>query len=282
MTDRLIDVVRSAIDRGEDALVFAGRRGEALRLRCKDCGWIPTCAKDGTPLATRAGELVCRLCGTTSSIPDECASCRGMLSERGWGHERIARELDRADLGAPVVRIVAGEVPAERPRPAVIVGTLAAAHAIGVAGSICVADLDQLLYRPDFRASEVALQTLYELAGVLQPGGRFLVQTREADHAIVQAFVRQSYKFFFDQEIAARKETGYPPFGAVVRVETDALDDLRAALDGCGDVIGSLQRRGKPLALVRGPSLEPMLEPLRAFSDAHPRSKIDVDPVDVV
>jgi len=281
VTDRLIDVVRSAIDRGEDALVFAGRRGEALRIRCRDCGWTPVCATDGTPMQTRAGELVCRVCGRVSAVPDECASCGGMLSERGWGHERIARELDRAGLSAPIVRIVAGEVPSSRPRPAVIVGTLAAAHAIGRAGSICVADLDQLLMRPDFRASEHALQTLHELAAVLGPGGRFLVQTREPDHHAVQAFVRQSYKFFFEREIAARKETGYPPFGAIVRVETDAVDDLRAALGGEAEVIGSVQRRGKAVALVRG-ELEPILDPLRAFSRAHPRAKIDVDPVEVV
>lgn len=281
VTDRLLDVVRSAIDRGEDALVFAGRRGEALRVRCRDCGWMPACPTDGTALQTRSGMLVCRVCGVSSPIPDVCESCGGMLSERGWGHERIAREVDRAGIG-PVVRLVAGDVLAPRDEPVIVVGTLAAAHAIGRAGSICVADLDQLLMRPDFRASEHALQTLYELAGILAPGGRFLVQTREPDHHAVQAFVRQSYRFFFDREIMSRKETGYPPFGALVRVETNVPDELRRAMEGTADVIGSLERRGKPVALVRGPDLDPMLEPLRTFSRAHPRAKIDVDPVDVV
>jgi len=282
VTDRLLDVVRSAIERGEDALVFAGRRGEAMRIRCRDCGWTPVCAKDGTPLQTRAGALVCRRCGAKRPIPDDCTSCGGELSERGWGHERIARELDRAGLDAPVVRVVAGEVPASRARPAVVVGTLAAAHAIGRAGAVVVADLDQLLMRPDFRASEHALQTLYELAGVLEPGGRFLVQTREPEHHAVQAFVRQSYRFFFDREVVVREEMSYPPFGAVVRVETDAVDDLQNALRGVADVIGSLERRGKPAALVRGPDLDAMLDGLRAFSRQQPRAKIDVDPVDVV
>ncbi len=282
VTDRLIDVVASAIERGEDALVFAGRRGEALRLRCRDCGWTPVCPKDGTPMATRAGVLVCRTCGASSAVPDDCGSCGGQLSERGWGHERIARELDRAGFPAPVLRMVAGEIPTERPRPAVIVGTLAAAYAAGRVGSVCVADLDQLLMRPDFRASEHALQTLCELATVLMPGGRFLVQTREPEHHAVQSFVRQSYRFFFDREIETRREMNYPPFGAVVRIETDAVDALRDALHGRATVIGSLERRGEPSALVRAADLDPLLEPLRAFSRKHPRAKIDVDPVDVV
>jgi primosomal protein N' (replication factor Y) len=178
--------------------------------------------------------------------------------------------------------MVAGDIPVERPRPAVIVGTLAAAYAAGPFGAVCVADLDQLLMRPDFRASEHALQTLYELASVLGPSGRFLVQTREPEHHAVQAFVRQSYRFFFEREIDARQEMRYPPFGSVVRVETDAIDALRDILRGRATVIGSLERRGKPTALVRAAELDPMLEPLRVFSAKHPRAKIDVDPVDVV
>jgi primosomal protein N' (replication factor Y) len=281
ITDRLLDVVRSALDRGEDALVFAGRRGEALRLRCRDCGWTPVCAKDGTPLQTASGVLVCRVCGASSGVPEVCGSCGGMLSERGWGHERIARELERSAL-APVVRMVAGETPGTRDEPVIVVGTLAAAHVIGRAGSVCVADLDQLLFRPDFRASEHALQTLHELAGILAPGGRFLVQTREPDHHAVQAFVRQSYQFFFEREITVREEMGYPPFGAVVRVETDATDDLRRAVGDAAMVVGSVERRGKAVTLVRGRDLEAMLDGLRSFSREHPRAKIDVDPVDVV
>ncbi len=282
VTDRLVDVVRSAIDRGEDALVFAGRLGGALRLRCKDCGWAPLCPKDGRPFSIERGGLVCRSCGTSTTVPDVCGSCGGMLSERGWGHDRVARELDRIGFGAPVERFVRGDVAEPRDYPAVVVGTLAAAHAIGRAGSVCVADLDQLLMRPDFRASEIALQTLYELAAVLAPGGRFLVQTREPEHHTVQAFVRQSYRYFFDREIATRGEMGYPPFGAVVRVGTDAVGDLSAAVGDAGMVIGSVERGGKASALVRGPDLERMLAGLRAFSSKHPRAKIDVDPVDIV
>jgi primosomal protein N' (replication factor Y) len=282
VTERLLDVVRSSIERGEDAIIFAGRVGDALRVRCRDCGWTPVCAEDGTPLQTRGRAIYCRVCGSTRCAPDVCASCGGHLSERGWGHERIARELERAGVGAPVVRMVRGEIQIDRPHPAAIVGTTAAAHAIGRAGGVCVADLDQLLMRADFRASERALQTLHELAAILAPGGRFLVQTREPEHHAVQSFVRQSYRFFFDREIAIRRETGYPPFGVVVRVETGAVEDLRGALGDVAVVVGSLERRGKASALVRGPDLEPMLEPLRSFSRQHPEAKIDVDPVDIL
>jgi primosomal protein N' (replication factor Y) len=168
----------------------------------------------------------------------------------------------------------------------ILVGTIAAAHATegrGV-GAVCVADLDQLLGRPDFRAAEYALQTLHELAGVLLGGGRFLVQTREPEHHVVQAFTRGSYRYFMDRELPFREETGYPPYGAVVRVELSEglLDALRGEVDPAGGrVVGTVVRRGRQHALVRAPDLEPLLGPLRRFVLTHPRSKADVDPVDL-
>jgi primosomal protein N' (replication factor Y) len=187
-------------------------------------------------------------------------------------------------VDAPVVRIVRGDETEAGSKPSVIVGTLAAAHGFCRYGAICVADLDQLLRRPDFRASEYALHTLHELAGVLSNGGRFLVQTREPEHHVVQSFTRGSYRYFLERELPYRRETGYPPYGVVVRVDLDAdlVEDLRRQLRGVdAHIIGALARRGRSSALVRAPALEPLLDPLRRFVGEHVRTRIDVDPVDV-
>lgn len=283
VTQRLIDVARSAIAGGSDALVFVGRRGDILRLRCVDCGWAPSCPNCGSGLALDRPVLRCRVCGTTVDGLDVCGACGGALSERGWGHERVARAVEKA-IDAPVVRVVRGTERVARSSPTVVVGTLAAAHGGNRFGAVAIADLDQMLSRPDFRAAEQALQTLHELAAVLAPGGRFLVQTREPEHHVVQAFTRGSYRYFLDRELGPREQTGYPPFGTVVRVEVteDLIDALTRELDGTdGRVVGAVPRRGKLVALVRAPELEPLLDPLRRFAVTHPRTKIDVDPTDV-
>lgn len=288
ITSRLVEVVSSTLERGRNVLVFAGRRGGSLRLRCADCGWTPSCVACGTGMAlVGSGDdraLACRVCGTNATLPEECASCGGRLSERGWGHERVARELGRAMPEAPVLALVAGTELGPRTGPAVYVGTIAAAHTGLEFGAVCVADLDQLLGRPDFRAAEYTLQTLHDLTSVLDADGRFLVQTREPEHHVVQAFTRGSYAFFVDRELPFREETGYPPFGAVVRVELEAerMDALRASVEPAGGrVVGAVVRRGRRNALVRAPAIEPLLDPLRRFSAQHARTRIDVDPVDV-
>ena len=283
VTERLLDVVRSAIGHGADALVFVARKGDVLRLRCTDCGWTPSCARCGSGLALERPVLRCRVCGTTTDAPDMCRPCGGALSERGWGHERVARAIEKA-IETPVHRVVRGSEPADAAGPKVVVGTLAAAHGGARFGAIAVADLDQMLSRPDFRAAEQALQTLHELAGALRPDGRFLVQSREPEHQVVQSFTRGSYRYFLDRELGPREETGYPPFGAVVRVElaADALADLERTLARSGArVVGAVPRRGRMIALVRAPDVDPILGPLRSFAIEHPRTKVDVDPTDL-
>jgi primosomal protein N' (replication factor Y) len=259
VTDRLLAVVRSATDAGRDALVFVARRGGALRATCEDCGW-----------QARAAEA-----------RDACPRCGGRLSKRGWGHARVAAALERAGIDTPVVRLVRGDEVTPPASPVVVVGTLAAAHAwTRPFGSVAVADADQLLGRRDFRAAERALAVLNELAAVLSPGGRFLVQTREPEHHAVQAFVRRSFRFFADRELPLRREASYPPFGEVVvaRVEPDDGDALAETMRGHGAIVlGPVDGR----LLVRAPAVEPLLEPLREFVGTHARARVDVDPVDV-
>src|SRR5437660_5516418 len=87
VTERLLDVVRSAAGRGADALVFVARRGGVLRARCEDCGW-------------QAPAL---------DAPEVCPRCGGRLSKRGWGHGRVAGAIERAGVDVPVVKLVRGD-----------------------------------------------------------------------------------------------------------------------------------------------------------------------------
>lgn len=294
VTPRLEEVVRWAVGRGGDALVWVARRGFALRLRCRDCGWFPRCPSCDAGLSfdrpTQAGTLRCRHCATEAPAPDRCASCGGAhLRGTGWGSDRVASAVEALDIGAPVVRVEAGgALASDAPAPAVVVGTRRTLDALGGRRplAICVADLDQQLALPDHRAAEIAHALLWDLAGLLAEGGRFVVQTREPDHRAVQAFVRRSYRYFRDRELAERRSAGYPPFGELVHVELDAADVgvLREVADDAGAMlVGPLPRaRERAAVLLRTGDLAALLGPLRRFTDEHPRTRVDVDPLDVL
>jgi len=290
VTPRLLDTVRSAIASGRDALVVITRRGSALRVRCRDCGWYPRCPDCRVGLVVMSDRLRCRGCGRDQRIPDRCASCQGeRLDAAGWGSDRLADSLGSHDLGAPVLKVDADTaLPKKRPRPAVVVGTFAAVGAVRSAdlGAVVAADLDQLLGRPDFRAAERTLGALEGLAGLVGPGGRMLVQTREAEHHAVQAFTRRSYRHFAERELPLREQAAYPPYGVVVAADVEAahVDALAAAASsGGGLLVGSIPRPGGRMSsLVRAPELDPLIEPLREFVASHATARVDVDPVDVL
>ena len=62
--------------------------------------------------------------------------------------------------------------------------------------------------------------------------GRLLLETATPDHHVIQALTRGDYHYFAARELAARRETGSPPFRRLVRVSSPVAPDadLMAAL----------------------------------------------------
>jgi primosomal protein N' (replication factor Y) len=70
------------------------------------------------------------------------------------------------------------------------------------------------LFLPDFRAGERTFQLLTQVAGRAGRstlGGRVIVQTYHPDHYAIVAASHHDYESFYRQEIAFRREQGYPP-----------------------------------------------------------------------
>lgn len=294
VTPNMLEVLRTTAEAGKDSIVVIARRGLALRVRCKDCGWYPTCPQCsiGLTMFSAAGgrRMKCRGCNTPASVPSRCPSCGSHdLHAAGWGVERLSDALTDAGVGATVLTVDGDTpLPRRRPSPCVIVGTQAAIWAMHgrTVGAGIVADLDQMLAMPDYRASEKALAMLEDLARLVEPEGRFLVQTREPEHHVVQAFTRRSYRYFYTRELPNRRAVGYPPFGAVIAFQApaDCAQQLQAAAtEAGGELIGPLPRpQDRISGLLRGRSVEQFLDPLRNLLVNDARIRIDIDPVDVM
>jgi len=80
---------------------------------------------------------------------------------------------------------------------------------------------DTGLHLPDFRSGERAFQLLTQVAGRAgrrTAGAQVIIQTYNPDHYALRAAQEHDYKGFFTQEVAYRRETGYPPFSRLVRL----------------------------------------------------------------
>src|SRR5207249_9054660 len=79
-------------------------------------------------------------------------------------------------------------------------------------------------------AAERAYHTLREvmaLADCKDSTARIVMQTYLPHHHVIRALAERDPRFFYDNELAARKALGYPPFGQVIGLRVSGTKEVR-------------------------------------------------------
>jgi primosomal protein N' (replication factor Y) len=243
-------------EQGGKAILLLNRRGVAPALHCRACGTTFRCPLCDVALVLHRDErLHCHHCGHLERRPEECPACRSVeLARIGAGTQRLERELAANVPELELIRLDADtashpeELAAALQRfrdadRAVLLGTQMVAkghHFAGVALA-AVVDADTGLGLPDFRAEERTFQLVTQLAGRSgrDAPGRVLVQTFQPDARPIALAANHDVPRFLADELARRRELGYPPFRHLVRVvatgpderaPTALLEELKAGL----------------------------------------------------
>jgi primosomal protein N' (replication factor Y) len=238
-----------ALGRHEQAILFLNRRGAASFVMCRDCGHVigcPACSGPltmhydddqplpDTPPDKRPTTLICHSCGYRTGVPLVCPQCLSpRIKDFGVGTQRVAEDVSKMFPQARVLRwdrdSVRGKGAHSRMLDAflggkadVLVGTQMIAKGLDLpmVSLVGVVAADTGLHLPDFRSGERAFQLLTQVAGRAgrrSAGAQVIIQTYNPEHYALQAAQEHDFKAFFIQEIAYRRETGYPPFGRLVR-----------------------------------------------------------------
>jgi primosomal protein N' (replication factor Y) (superfamily II helicase) len=243
---------------GGKAILLLNRRGIAPALHCRACGTTFRCPDCDVALVLhRDARLHCHHCGYREPGPEECSVCRSVeLARIGAGTQRLERELAAkvpelelirldADTTAHPEELAAALRRFREAERAVLLGTQMVAkghHFAGVALA-AVVDADTGLGLPDFRAEERTFQLVTQLAGRSgrDAPGRVLVQTFQPDARPLALAANHDVPRFLADELARRRELGYPPFSHLVRVvatgpdehdTTALLEELKTGLPG--------------------------------------------------
>jgi primosomal protein N' (replication factor Y) len=259
LADELVDMMKDRLARKEQVILMVNRRGFATLTRCGKCRWIDRCPDCGVAkiqhdaaeseqpeLGQARWILVCHHCGKTWPPPGACGAC-GDPSVRvsGVGTQRVAAEVKRRLPGARVLRMDRDTVSKERRleekvydqfrarRADVLVGTKLVAKSFHFPDVtlVGVVDADTMLHMPDFRSSERTMQLLAQVAGRAgraDKPGEVVLQTLSPDHPAVSGAASGDYGAWADEELAARRELGYPPAGGLVRLVVSDTQDERA------------------------------------------------------
>jgi primosomal protein N' (replication factor Y) (superfamily II helicase) len=235
----LVDELRGRTQSGEQAILFLNRRGYARALICPACGEAVRCPDCSIALAyhKREDRLRCHICGRTERPPERCPNpaCRDpSIRMAGAGTEKVEELLRRLLPHVEVARMDSDTMTRRDEyrrvltafrsgKIQVLIGTQMIAKGLHFPNVtlVGVINADVTLHLPDFRAGERTLQLLTQVAGRAGRGeapGRVLVQTFTPFHPAIQAARRMDFEAFCDQELAFRKELGYPPFSRMINV----------------------------------------------------------------
>jgi primosomal protein N' (replication factor Y) len=236
-----------ALDRQQQAILFLNRRGAATHVFCRDCGFTIKCPRCDLPLTYHQppGGLTCHYCGYQRQVPKTCPQCQSnRFRQYGSGTEKVQAEVEAL---YPAARTLRWDYESTRLKGAheiildhfvhhradILIGTQMVAKGLDLplVTLVGVVLADVGLGLPDPRAAERTFQVLTQVAGRAgrSPlGGQVILQTFQPDHYVIQAAERHDYDAFYRQELAYRRQLGYPPFARLVRLEYRHLNAQQA------------------------------------------------------
>jgi primosomal protein N' (replication factor Y) len=226
-----------AVDAGEQVILFLNRRGESTFIQCRSCGYVATCPYCDVPLCFHGDkrQIICHRCGHREPPPRRCPTCGSTaIGYYGTGTQRVENEARRmlpnarvmrwdrdalkrgVDHGSLMQRVLKHEVD-------IIVGTQMVAKGLDfpLVSTIGVINADTGLHLPDFRAAERSFQLLTQVAGRAGrrvPGSRVVVQSYSTGNYAIETACRYDYDAFYQEEIASRRQLGYPPFRRLIKL----------------------------------------------------------------
>ncbi|MDT3685333.1 MAG: primosomal protein N' [Pseudorhodoplanes sp.] len=277
---RLVEAVKIAMERGEQALLFLNRRGYAPLTLCRSCGHRLDCPNCDAWLVDHRFKrrLVCHHCGFSKPLPQTCPKCEATESFApiGPGVERLQEEVATlfpqartiilsSDLVESVERLRQELDDVAEGRFDIIIGTqlVAKGHHFPKLNLVGIVDADLGLANGDPRAAERSFQLLHQVvgrAGREAGQGVGYLQTHQPEHPVMRALIAADRDAFYDTEIAAREKTAYPPFGRLAslivsggdKYETEAFARKIASSAPLDESVRVLGPAEAPLAVVRG------------------------------
>ena len=233
----LLNKVREALERGEQAILFQNSRGFAPMIECRQCGWVPHCQHCDVSLTyhRQMNQLTCHYCGYTYRIPTECPCCGSTeLKTRGFGTEKIEEQVREV---FPEARVARMDLDTTRTRNAyeriitdfgagrtnILIGTQMISKGLDFdkVSVVGILNADSMLNYPDFRAYEHAFMMMAQVSGRAGRKGKrglVILQTKSKDVPVIQQVVHNDYVALYKDLIAERQAFHYPPYYHLVYV----------------------------------------------------------------
>ena len=269
---QLADAIRDRLEKKQQTVLFLNKRGYSSFVLCRDCGTVMQCPNCDISLTYhRSSETMkCHYCGYDECVPKTCPECESEhIRFFGTGTQKVEEELAKV---VPEARVLRMDVDTTRNKGAhekilsafgegkadILLGTQMIAKGLDFPNITLVGVLsaDTTLHLPDFRAAEKTYQLLTQVSGRagrdILPGTVF-VQSYTPEHYAITLAKDQLYEPFYEQEMAMRRASGYPPYYYVVNIQF-THEDLMTVAEYADQAVRYLKSHLSPTTLIIGPS----------------------------
>ena len=232
---------------GRQAILFLNRRGYSRHVVCRDCGYVAKCENCDVSLTYHSEEncLKCHYCGARYRMLNACPDCGGThVLYSGTGTQRVVSDLKTLFPDARILRMDNDTVSGKdghykilrqfsEKQADILVGTqmIAKGHDFPAVTLVGILDADMSLHFSDYRSGERTFQLITQVSGRsgrADDKGKVVLQTCSPENHILRYAVNYDYKGFFDNEIALRKATCFPPYSLISRIMITCGDNDKA------------------------------------------------------
>ncbi|MDT4761214.1 primosomal protein N' [Sphaerochaeta sp. PS] len=237
LSKKLLEEMQRVLGRKKQVILFLNRRGYSYFFHCKSCGYDMQCPHCSVSLTFHHGsnDMVCHYCGYRGKPIQVCPECHSLdVGYSGFGTEMVEQEVSQFFPKATIRRLDTDSAKDKKHMQGVLdqfrkgevdilLGTQMVAKGLNFPGvelvGIVLADSGMNI--PDFRSQERTFSLLMQVsgrAGRYDDQGQVIIQTFHPDNsAVVHARLRE-VDAFFDQELAMREETGFPPHTRLINL----------------------------------------------------------------
>jgi len=329
ISPRLHQALQETLAAGGQAIIFLNRRGFATFLVCSECSQPLTCPNCSVTLTFHRGrgQSVCHYCDYAVPAPGTCPACGCLeLKELGAGTERVEHDLRELLPAARIMRMDSDTTSGKGSHARllsrmtdgtadILIGTqmITKGHDFPGVTLVGVINGEASLNMPDFRSAERTFQVLSQVFGRAGRGdtpGKVILQALNPGHYAIQCAISHDNPGFYRQELAFRREAGYPPFAflAGIGLSGTAEQAVDSGSDASARLLLQLKKELKLRVEVLGPAPAPLYrlrgrfrrqillkaasrDSLRRLIAAwlgrrdvtsHVRAIIDMDPIDMM
>jgi primosomal protein N' (replication factor Y) len=237
LTPELYEQIETALENGEQIILFQNRRGYSPFVECFNCGWIPKCRNCDVSLTYHKykNRLTCHYCGFSQALHDSCDSCGSPeVKTRGFGTEKIEDELKTLFKNARIARMDLDTTQnknafekiihnLETQKTDILVGTQMVTKGLDFdhVSVVGILNADNLINFPDFRAHERAYQLISQVsgrAGRKHKRGKVILQTSQPEHLLIELIKNQKYNEFLETQLHERNLFKYPPYYRLIKI----------------------------------------------------------------